>query len=118
MGGRQDLAHHVEHGVVIQSVADLLELLVEALQHPSLDGVGCHEIEDQAIVPLAVAMDAAHALLQPVRVPRDVVVEEDVAALRVDAFASRLGGHQDLDARFGIPQETYEALRQTGCDRH
>ena len=42
-------------------------------------------------------MDAAHPLLQPVRVPRDVVIEQDVAALEVDAFAGRLGGDQDLN---------------------
>ena len=42
-------------------------------------------------------MDAAHALLEPVRVPRDVVIEEDVAALEVDAFAGRLGGDEHLN---------------------
>ena len=31
------------------------------------DGVGRHEVEDQAVVPLAVAVDAAHPLLEPVR---------------------------------------------------
>ena len=46
---------------------------------------------------LAVAVDAAHALLQPVRVPGNVVVEQDVAELEVDALAGRLGGHEDLD---------------------
>jgi len=30
-------------------------------------------------------VDAAHALLQVVRVPRDVVIEQDVAALEIDA---------------------------------
>ena len=93
MGGRQDLAHHVEHRIVIQCVADLLELVHQALQHPYLDGVGGDEIENQAIVVLPVAVDAAHALLEPVRVPGDVVVEQDVAALKVDAFPGRLGGH-------------------------
>ena len=64
MGGRQDLAHHVEHRVVIQGVADLLELVHQALQHPSLDGVGGDEVEDQAVAALPVAVDAAHALLE------------------------------------------------------
>ena len=36
-------------------------------------------------------MDAAHPLFKPVGVPRDVVVEQDMAALEVDAFACRLG---------------------------
>ena len=100
VGGGQDLAHHVEDGVVIEGVADLLELGEQALEHPPFDGVGCDEVEDEAVAPLSVAMDAAHALLKAVRVPRDVIVEEDVAALQVDALAGRLGGHQDLDLAF------------------
>ena len=42
-------------------------------------------------------MDAAHPLLEPVGVPGDVVVEEDVAALEVDALAGGLGGDENLD---------------------
>ena len=45
-------------------------------------------------------MDAAHALLQPVGVPWNVVVEQDVTALEIDAFAGRLGGHQHLNGPF------------------
>ena len=66
----------------------------------ALDGVGRDEVEDQAVFRLAVAMDASHPLFQPVGVPRDVVVEQDVAALEVDAFAGRLGRDQDLDRAF------------------
>ncbi len=46
---------------------------------------------------LADSMDAAEALLQPVRVPRKVVVHHQVSALKVDALARCVGGHQDLD---------------------
>ena len=42
-------------------------------------------------------MDAPHALLKTVWVPGDVVVEEDVANLEVDALAGGLSGHQHLD---------------------
>ncbi len=45
-------------------------------------------------------MDAAHPLFEPVRVPRNVVIEHDVAALKIDAFASRFGRHQHLDRAF------------------
>ena len=45
-------------------------------------------------------MDAAHALFQAVRVPGYVVVEQQVAALEVDAFAGGLGGDQNLDLAF------------------
>ena len=100
VGRRQDFPHHVEHRVVIQGVADLLKLVQEAPEHSSLNGVGRHEIEDQAIMPLAVAMDAAHALFEPVRIPGNVVVEENVTTLKVDAFARGLGGHQNLNGAF------------------
>ncbi len=100
LGRGQDLAHHIEDRVVLQRVADFLQLLKQPLQHPPLDGVGRDEVEDQAVLALAVAMDAPHPLLQAVRVPRDVVVEEDVADLKVDAFAGGLGGDQDLDRAF------------------
>ena len=79
VGRGQDLAHDVEDGIVVQGVADLLELLEQPLQDAALDGVGRDEVEDQAVLALAVAVDAAHPLLEAVRVPGDVVVEEDVA---------------------------------------
>ena len=44
-------------------------------------------------------MDAAEALLQPVRVPGQVVVDHQVGALQVDAFAGGVGGQQDLHLR-------------------
>ncbi|TKS61876.1 MAG: hypothetical protein EWM72_00001 [Nitrospira sp.] len=42
-------------------------------------------------------MDAAHPLLKPVRVPGDVVIEQDVAALEIDPLAGRLGRGKNLD---------------------
>ena len=61
------------------------------------------EVEDEAVLLLAVAVDAAHALLQPHRVPGDVVVDHQPAELQVDAFARGLGGHQHLGLRRGTP---------------
>ena len=46
---------------------------------------------------LAVAMDAAHPLFKAVWVPGDVVVEEHMAALKVDALPGRFRGDQDLE---------------------
>ena len=46
---------------------------------------------------LADAVDAAEALLDPVRVPGQVVVDHQVGALEVDALAGRVGREQDLD---------------------
>jgi hypothetical protein len=57
-------------------------------------------------------MDAPHPLFQPIRVPRDVVIEENIAALEVNAFASRLGGYEDLNCTltellFGVQPSAY-----------
>ena len=41
-------------------------------------------------------MDAAEALLDAVRVPRQVVVDHQVRGLEVEAFAGGVGGEQDL----------------------
>ena len=95
MGRRQNLADHVEDRVVVERVANLLELLVQPLKDPALDRVCGHEVEDQAVLALAVAVDAAHPLLETVRVPGDVVVEEDVADLEVDAFAEAVSSDEN-----------------------
>ena len=76
--------------------ANLLQLFEQALEDMPLDRVGGDEVEDEAVLRLEVPVDAPHALLQPVRVPRDVIVEEDVAALEVDAFARRFRGDEHL----------------------
>src|SRR5262249_49075045 len=47
---------------------------------------------------LAIAVNTAHTLLKPIRIPGNVIVEQDVAALQVNPFASRLSGHQDLNS--------------------
>ena len=94
--GGKDLSDDVEHSVVVQSVADLLELAQQTFQHLSLDGVGGDEVENQAVGALSVPVNTAHPLLQPVGIPRDVEVEQDVAALEVDALAGGFGGDQHL----------------------
>ena len=48
---------------------------------------------------LANPVDAAEALLQPVRVPGQVVVDHQVGALQVDAFARGVGCQEHLHLR-------------------
>ena len=50
------------------------------------------EVPEVADLGLADAVDAAEALLQPVGVPGQVVVDHQVGALEVDALAGRVGG--------------------------
>ena len=80
----------------VEVVLDRLEPLEELLQDAAFAGVGRDEVEDEAVLLLAVAVDAAHALLEADGIPGDVVVDHEPAELEVDAFARRLGGHQDL----------------------
>ena len=93
--------------VVIQRVPYQLQFFDQLLEHFALDRVLGEEIEDEAILGLAVPVDATHTLLQPVRVPRDVVVEQDMAALKVDALASGFRGDQHL--RLQIPEAALRA---------
>jgi hypothetical protein len=70
-----------------------------------VDGVapaGADEVADVGCDLLAVAVDATDPLLQPVRVERDVVVDQAVAmALQVNALAGGVGGQQDADGVLG-----------------
>jgi hypothetical protein len=69
---------------------------------------------------LAVAVDAAIALLQAVGVPGYLVVDEAVAvALEVDVFAGGIGGKQDPDGRvLGVELEGgFDALAIVGVLR-
>src|SRR5262249_34829549 len=77
----QDLPNHIKYGGVVQGITDFLELVKQTLQHTTLDGISSHKIEDQTIALLAIAVNAAHALLQSIRIPGNVIVEQDVAAL-------------------------------------
>ena len=92
----EDLADDVEDLVGAELPADLAEPVQELGQHAPLVGVHRDEVEDQAVVLLAVAVDAAHALLQPHGVPGDVEVDHEPAELEVDPLAGRLGRDQDL----------------------
>jgi hypothetical protein len=54
-------------------------------------------VEDDDALRLTVTVETADALHQPHRVPRQVVIDHDVAvALQVDALAARFGGDQEL----------------------
>ena len=97
---RQYFADDVEDCVIIQGVADLLQLVEQALQNPALDRVRRDEVEDEAVLALSVAVDASHPLFEPIRIPGNVVVEEDVAELKVDALARGLGGDENLNLAF------------------
>ena len=79
---------------------DVGELLEQALEDGPLDSVRRDEIEDIVFGLLADPVDAPHALLKPVGVPGQVVVDHQVAELEIDAFARGLGRDADLLLRW------------------
>ena len=73
-----------------------LQLGVQPFEQLPLDRVGGAEVEDVAVVLLADPVHPAHPLLEPHRVPRQVVVDHQVAELEVDPLPGCFGGDADL----------------------
>src|SRR5271167_339311 len=94
---RKDFADYVENGIVLERVPNLIELFQQPIEDVALHGIRRDEIEDEAIAGLTITMDAAHPLFEPIGVPWNVVVEHDVAALKIDALAGGLRCDQHLD---------------------
>ena len=63
-------------------------------------------------------MDAAEALFEAVRIPRQVVVDHQVGVLEVDAFTGGVGGDEDADLGVGA-EERLDACgaRRGACRR-
>ena len=88
--GAQHLVAGAEHAV------EEPELLVEQLVDALVGGVLLvEEVDHDDVELLAVAVAAADALLDALRVPGQVVVHDQVAELKVDAFGRGFGGDQD-----------------------
>ena len=92
----QQFTNHIEHAVGAHLLADAFQLFQQGCQHLALACVVRHEVIDMHLARLPIAMDAPHALLQAVRVPRNVVVDHQRAELQVNALAPRLGGDHHL----------------------
>ena len=90
-----ELAEHVE-----DLAAERLARLLELFQKPAVDvafaGLLRDQVPEVADLGLADAVDAAEPLLEAVRVPRQVVVDHQVSALKIDALARGVGGQQHL----------------------
>ena len=68
--------HNIKNRVVIKGISDFLEFFQKPLQDPAFDGVRSHKVEDEAVLPLAVTMNAAHALFQAIGVPGNIIVKK------------------------------------------
>src|SRR5690606_6072288 len=73
-----------------------IELLVQKLVNALVRFVALVEkINDDHVMLLAVTVASPNALLDPLRVPRQVIVDYKRAELQVDAFRRRLRGDHD-----------------------
>jgi hypothetical protein len=92
-----DRAEHVVARA--EDALEQVELLVEQLEDALVGLVlPVEEVHDEDVGLLAVAVAAADALLDALRVPRQVVVDDDGAELEVHALGRRLGGQQQRAA--------------------
>ena len=98
----EQLAEHV-----VDLAAERRARLFQLLQKPAIDlafaRVGGAQVPEVADLGLADAVDAAEPLLDPVRVPGQVVVDHQVrAALKVHAFAGGVVGDHHAHDRIAI----------------
>ncbi len=105
--------------------ADDLGLFDEPAQHAVLRALRIDEIAAvDATCRLQFAIDAAVALFEAARVPRQVEMEQVAAmALQVQAFARRVGRHEDAQrivGRRGIegPLDLFAAIGRGGAGEH
>ena len=80
----------------------MLQFIQQRLENTAFTGFAGDEVEnDDRIVLLAVAVDAAHALFQAGRIPGDIVVDHQPAELQVNPFTRGIRGQQVAGAPFG-----------------
>ena len=77
----------------------LLQLLEQHAVDVALPSVLRHQVPEVADLLLADTVDPAEALLDPVGVPRKVVVDEEVGLLQVHPLSGGVGRHHDRDIR-------------------
>ena len=94
------LAENVEDPAA-HRLSCLLDLLQQALVDVTFARALRHEVPQVADLRLPDPVDAPEALLQPVGVPREIVVDHEVRTLEVDALAGGVRGQQHLDLGVG-----------------
>ena len=85
---------HVAQLVHTKLFKNPLKLLLKDLPHPQLDRIFEREVECSYGMLLSDTVHPANALLEPHRIPREIVVYDDVAELQVQPLASGLGGNE------------------------
>ena len=92
-----------EHVVdlITERLSHLLDLGEEPIEDCTLPGFIGNHVPQVADLFLAYPVDTPETLLDPVRVPREVVVDHQVGPLQIDTLSGSVGRHQDLNVRVG-----------------
>src|SRR5262249_42607590 len=77
----------------------LCELLEQALEHFAFPGLDRDQVPHMAHLGLPDSVDASEALLDPIRVPREVVIAEEMGLLEVHPLRGSVGRHQHVHIR-------------------
>ena len=102
------LAQHVED-LASERCPRLFELRQERQVDVAFASFVGDEIPEMADLRLPDPVNAPEALLDSVRIPRQVVVDHQMRALEVDPFPSGVGREKDLD--FGVMAEELLGLQ-------
>ena len=97
-----ELPEHVEH-LTAKRLPSLLQLLQQPPINVALAGLVRYQIPQMTDLRLADPVDTTEALLQPIRVPGQVVVDHQMGALQVDAFSRSVSRQKYLDLRI-VPE--------------
>ena len=88
-------AQHCLHAA--QRLPKGTQSIQQSLIHPVVNGVFIHQVPDEDLLfLLADAVDPPNALLNPGRIPWQVVIDEQAGKLQVHPFGRHLGGQQDV----------------------
>ena len=89
-------AKHIEY-LPTQRLSGLFELFQQFAVNIAFTGIVCNQIPKMADLGLANPVDAAKALLKPVGIPGQVVIDHQVRTLKVDTLASSIRGQKHLN---------------------
>src|SRR5262249_51170237 len=96
----------------VEYLAEEIELLREDFERqPLRDVAGGQETDHSDAAPLPVPVDATNALLNALWIPGQVVVDDRVAKLEIQAFCASLGRNEHLRLVLELMDE-----RQAQCD--
>ena len=91
----KNFAQDIEDRIGAECFTLLLQLAKEPEKHVTFTGALCDKIPKVALFTLTDTVNTAKSLLQPVGIPRQIIVHHQVSTLKVDAFTGCIGRNED-----------------------